>query len=149
MPSFGRRARPPHLRMSKSRLPRLPPAPTVEVLPSGEVGMPGSLLVERHGLVALLTLNRPEKLNALNDELIGALMAALDGIELDRSVRAVVITGAGRAFSAGADIAEFQPHMQAGPAEAIAGFMRPGHRLTRRIEEFPKPVIGAINGLAF
>jgi enoyl-CoA hydratase len=111
--------------------------------------MPPLLLVEHRGPVALLTLNRPEKLNALNNELIGAVMAALDEIELDRSVRVVIITGAGRAFSAGADIAEFQPRMKAGPAEAIAYFMRPGHRLTRRVEEFPKPVVAAVNGLAF
>jgi enoyl-CoA hydratase len=121
----------------------------MQALLSGEVGMLKSLLIERHGRVALFTLNRPEKLNALNNELISALTSALDEIELDRSVRAIVITGAGRAFSAGADIAEFQPHTKGGPAEAIANFMRPGHRLTRRIEEFPKPVIGAINGLAF
>src|SRR5215472_11177793 len=111
--------------------------------------MTESLLIESRGSVALLTLNRPGKLNSLNSELIGALMKALDEIELDRSVRAVVITGAGRAFSAGADIAEFQAHMKAGPVEAVACFMRPGHRLTRRIEAFPKPIIGAVNGLAF
>jgi enoyl-CoA hydratase len=111
--------------------------------------MPESLVIEHRGPVALLTLNRPDKLNALNNELIGALMAALDGIELDRSLRAIVITGAGRTFSAGADIVEFQAHMKAGPAEAIAHFMRPGHRMTRQVEAFPKPVIAAINGLAF
>lgn len=108
-----------------------------------------SLLIERHGPVAVLTLNRPEKLNALNNQLITALTAALDEMELDRSVRVIVVTGADRAFSAGADIAEFQAHMKAGPAEAIAHFMRPGHRLTRRIEGYPKPVIAAVNGLAF
>ena len=108
-----------------------------------------SLLVEHHGPVAVLTLNRPDKLNALNNELMSALSAALDAMELDRAVCAIVITGAGRAFSAGADIAEFQPHMKAGSAEAIAHFMRPGHRLTRRIEQFPKPVIAAVSGLAF
>jgi enoyl-CoA hydratase len=111
--------------------------------------MPEPLLVESRGPVALVTLNRPEKLNALNNELIGALIAALDDMEADRSVRAIVITGAGRAFSAGADIAEFEPHMKAGPAEAIARFMRPGHRMTRRVETFPKPIIAAVNGLAF
>ena len=130
-------------------MPAVPTRRSMAVLQSEQVEMPESLLIEHRGPVALLTLNRPEKLNALNNELISALMAALDKIELDRLVRTIVITGAGRAFSAGADIAEFQPHMKAGPAEAIAHFMRPGHRLTRRIEEFPKPVIGAINGLAF
>jgi enoyl-CoA hydratase len=61
----------------------------------------------------------------------------------------VVITGAGRAFSAGPDIAAFQDHTRAGTPEAIAHFMRPGHRMTRRVESFPKPVIAAVNGLAF
>jgi enoyl-CoA hydratase len=116
---------------------------------AGTINMPEPLLVESRGPVALVTLNRPEKLNALNNELIGALIAALDDMEADRSVRAIVITGAGRAFSAGADIAEFEPHMKAGPAEAIARFMRPGHRMTRRVETFPKPIIAAVNGLAF
>jgi enoyl-CoA hydratase/carnithine racemase len=59
------------------------------------------VLREDRGAVSLLTLNRPAKLNALSNDLIAALMAALDSIELDRSVRAVVLTGAGRAFSAG------------------------------------------------
>jgi enoyl-CoA hydratase/carnithine racemase len=70
--------------------------------------MTESLLIESRGPVALLTLNRPAKLNALNNELMSALMTALDRIELDRSARAIVITGAGRAFSAGADIAELR-----------------------------------------
>jgi enoyl-CoA hydratase len=99
--------------------------------------------------VALLTLNRPDKLNALNNELLAAIVRALDDIELDSTVRAVVITGAGRAFSAGADIAGFQRHLEASPAEAVAHFMRPGHHMTRRVESFSKPIIAAVNGLAF
>jgi enoyl-CoA hydratase len=99
--------------------------------------------------VALLTLNRPDKLNALSNELLAAIMGALDAIELDGAVRAVVITGAGRAFSAGADIAAFQRHVQAGAAEAVVHFVRPGHRVTRRVESFSKPIIAAVNGLAF
>jgi enoyl-CoA hydratase len=108
-----------------------------------------SIILEHDGSVALIQLNRPGKLNALSNELIGAFMAALDDIELDRSIRAIVVTGVGRAFSAGADISEFQPEMEAGPAEAIAGFLRPGQRLTGRVESFPKPIIAAVNGLAF
>jgi len=104
---------------------------------------------EDRGAVAILTLNRPAKLNALSNELLGAIMDALDSIELDPATRAVVVTGSGRAFSAGADIAAFQRHLNAGPAEAIAHFMRPGHRMTRRVESFPKPIIAAVNGLAF
>ncbi len=111
--------------------------------------MPDVLRLETDNRVALLTLNRPEKLNALSNELLTAITGALDAIELDPAVRAVVITGAGRAFSAGADIAAFQRHMQAGPAEAVVHFMRPGHRMTRRVESFSKPIIAAVNGLAF
>ena len=107
------------------------------------------LLREDLGAVSILTLNRPEKLNALSNELISAIMDALDGIELDRAIRAVVITGMGRAFSAGADIAAFQRHMETGPADAVAHFVRPGHRMTRRVESFSKPIIAAVNGLAF
>ena len=104
---------------------------------------------ELKGQVALLTLDRPEKLNALSNELLAAIVDALDRVELDTAVRAVVVTGAGRAFSAGADITAFRRHMEAGPAEAVAHFMRPGHRMTRRVESFPKPIIAAVNGLAF
>jgi enoyl-CoA hydratase len=107
------------------------------------------LLREDRDAISILTLNRPDRLNALSNELIAAVMDALDSIELDRAIRAVVVTGAGRAFSAGADIAAFQRHIQAGAAEAVAHFMRPGHRMTRRVESFPKPIIAAVNGLAF
>jgi enoyl-CoA hydratase len=107
------------------------------------------LLREDRGSVAILTLNRPEKLNALSNELIAALLRALDSIELDKAIRVIIITGTGRAFSAGADIAAFQEHMRAGPEAAVMHFMRPGHRMTRRVESFPKPIIAAVNGIAF
>jgi enoyl-CoA hydratase len=107
------------------------------------------VLREDRGAVSILTLNRPEKLNALSNELISAIMKALDGIELDHAIRAIVVTGTGRAFSSGADIAAFQRHMETGPAEAVAHFVRPGHQMTRRVESFPKPIIAAVNGLAF
>jgi len=61
---------------------------------------------EDRGLVTIFTLNRPSKLNALSNDLLTAMMAELDRIELDSGVRVIVITGAGRAFSAGADINE-------------------------------------------
>ncbi len=111
--------------------------------------MDAILKFETKNAVAVLTLNRPEKLNALNNDLLNAIVDTLDRIELDSALRAVVITGAGRTFSAGADIAAFQPHIQAGPLEAVTHFMRPGHRMTRRVEDFSKPVIAAVNGLAY
>jgi len=104
---------------------------------------------EDRGAVAILTLNRPAKLNALSNELLAAIMEMLDDIELEPAARVVVITGAGRSFSAGADIAGFQQHLEAGPVEAVVHFMRPGHQMTRRVESFPKPIIAAVNGLAF
>src|SRR5215471_8253105 len=125
MAQHGSKVNPIHARVSRIRLPGPAPRPTMAACLAGTLGMP-NLLLEHCGPVALLTLNRPEKLNALNNDLISALTAALDSMEFDRSVRAIVITGAGRAFSAGADIAEFQPHMKAGPPEAIAHFMRAG-----------------------
>jgi enoyl-CoA hydratase len=111
--------------------------------------MSAILNFETKNAVAILMLNRPEKLNALNNELLTAIMDALDSIELDEMLRAVVITGAGSAFSAGADITAFQQHIQAGPAAAVAHFMKPGQRMTKRVESFPKPIIAAVNGLAF
>jgi enoyl-CoA hydratase/carnithine racemase len=111
--------------------------------------MPDHVRHERHGAVELLTLHRPEKLNALSNELIAELQAALDACEASAQVRAVVLTGAGRAFSAGADIAGFAPRLEAGADEADRAFVRPGQALTRRVELFPKPVLAAVNGLAY
>jgi enoyl-CoA hydratase len=107
------------------------------------------LLREDRGAVAVLTLNRPAKLNALNSDLLASMMEVLDRIELSPAIRAVVITGAGRAFSAGADVTAFQQAVEGGPAHAVTNFMRPGQRMTRRVEAFPKPIISAVNGLAF
>ena len=77
--------------------------------------MSDAVLLEINDGIALVTLNRPDKLNALNYELIDRLMAALDAIETDAGVRAVILTGAGeRAFSAGADIHEFAGSVRRG-----------------------------------
>jgi enoyl-CoA hydratase len=104
---------------------------------------------ETRGRVALITLNRPEKLNALDYALIDRLMEMLDAAEQDDGIRAVVLTGAGdRAFSSGADIACFAASVRRGQAAALREFVRRGQRLTSRIEAFPKPIIVAVNGLA-
>ena len=108
------------------------------------------VLKETRGAVALLTLNRPDKLNALNCALIDRLMQILDQIEDDRAIRAVVLTGAGnRAFSAGADIREFSESIKEGADTAVKVFVRRGQAMTSRLECFPKPVIAAVNGIAF
>ncbi|PWG61197.1 crotonase/enoyl-CoA hydratase family protein [Sediminicurvatus halobius] len=108
------------------------------------------LLCERRDEIAILTLNRPERLNALSYALIDALMATLGELEGDDTVRGIVITGAGdRAFSAGADISEFQHSVRAGPGAAVREFCRRGQEFTRRLESYPKPIVAAINGLAY
>jgi enoyl-CoA hydratase len=111
---------------------------------------PSPVLCERAGaFVAFLTLNRPQKLNALNFEMIDRLMDLLDSLERDDEVRCIVLTGAGDAFSAGADIAEFAEVVRLGQEPALREFVRRGQRMTGRIEAFPKPVIVAVNGLAY
>lgn len=108
------------------------------------------VLTETRGASAILTLNRPEKLNALNYALVDRLVQLLDAIESDGDIRAVILIGAGeRAFSAGADITEFSESVRQGPDAAVQGFVRRGQAMTARIEAFPKPVIVAVNGLAF
>lgn len=111
--------------------------------------MTNLVLFESRGEVALLTLNRPEKLNALSYALIDELLALLDRIEIAPELRAVILTGAGRAFSAGGDIPEFARSVARGPEEALQKFLARGQRLTSRIESFPKPLIVAVNGLAY
>ncbi|MFN4203787.1 MAG: crotonase/enoyl-CoA hydratase family protein [Thermaurantiacus sp.] len=112
--------------------------------------MSETILYEVQAGIATLTLNRPEKLNAINYELADVLLMRLDRIEVDQTVRVIILTGAGdKAFSAGADIPEFYASVRAGPAVAQKDFVRRGQTLTARIEAFPKPVIVAVNGLAY
>jgi enoyl-CoA hydratase/carnithine racemase len=102
------------------------------------------------GGIARLTLNRPEKLNALSYAMIDRLMDWLDAVEPRVEVGALILTGAGeRAFSAGADIPELADSVRKGPEEALRLFVRRGQALTARIESYPKPIIVAVNGLAF
>ena len=101
--------------------------------------------MERHEGVALLTLNRPDVLNALSPDMLDDLEFLLDQIEKRSELRCVVITGAGdRAFTAGADIG----HMREATPLQARDYARRGHDITGRIESFPKPVIAAVNGYA-
>jgi enoyl-CoA hydratase len=105
-----------------------------------------TLLVERDGPVAIITINRPKVLNALNERVLAELSELFDELEVDHSVLAVVITGAGdRAFVAGADIGEL-----AALADARAGQekARAGHTVGHKMEHSRLPVIMAINGYA-
>ncbi len=99
---------------------------------------------QQEGQILILTLDRPEALNALNAQVLDDLSAALDAVDVN-AVRCLIFTGAGdRAFAAGADIAAMAD-ME--PDEAAA-FSRRGNDLFRRIETFPLPTIAAVNGYA-
>ena len=99
---------------------------------------------ERRGAVALLTLDRPHALNALDAATLEALDARVAEVARDPGVRALVLTGEGRAFVAGADIAAMRPF---GAAEAGA-FSRLGHRAFAALEALAVPTIAAVNGYA-
>ena len=102
------------------------------------------LTLEIADRIAILTVNRPDKLNALNDATIAELGHAIDQVRVDDSIGGVILTGAGRAFVAGADISELSNQSPVlGKARA-----RAGQDVFRRIETCAKPVIAAINGFA-
>lgn len=104
------------------------------------------ILVEVEGPVAVVTLNRPKVLNALRVALLAELSSALDRLQADPNVRAIILTGAGeKAFAAGADIGELNA---LDSASSGANQARMGQALTRKIERLSKPVIMAINGYA-
>lgn len=94
--------------------------------------------------VATITLNRPDQLNALNTEMLGELSRALDEIRSSRQIKALIITGQGRAFAAGADISAF---LKFDPAGA-RNFARMGQEVFSKIEGLEIPVIAAVNGFA-
>ena len=102
-----------------------------------------TLLVEQTDAVALIRLNRPKALNALNSELLGELAAALAAIAADDSVRCVVLTGSDRAFAAGADIKEMSD-------KSYADMYRLNFfgAAAQAIEGFRKPIIAAVSGYA-
>lgn len=96
--------------------------------------------------IGKITLNRPDQLNAFSMDVLQGIMDALDKAEVDNDIRAVVITGAGeKAFSAGADLKS----MTESTPEQKDEFTKFGQKVFRRIEQFPKATIAAINGFAF
>jgi enoyl-CoA hydratase len=106
--------------------------------------MSAVLKVEREcdGALAILTLNRPEAMNALSGELRAALASAFTRLQAEGAARVVILTGSGRAFCAGLDLKELGA--SGGPGASIDG----GSEVVKAIEGFPGPVIGAINGFA-
>jgi 2-(1,2-epoxy-1,2-dihydrophenyl)acetyl-CoA isomerase len=106
------------------------------------------LLEAKHEGIATLVLNRPDRLNALNNELALAINEALGRIAEDDAVRVVVITGAGRAFCAGGDLAAIGKRRQGRETQSLEPLLRSGMQAVLRMRTIPQPVIAAVNGAA-
>ncbi|MER5428095.1 enoyl-CoA hydratase/isomerase family protein [Streptomyces sp. NPDC002588] len=104
------------------------------------------LRVELRDRIAVLTLDRPERLNAVGTRTVGLLREALERCRDDDGVRALVLTGAGRAFSAGADLGEIESFTKPGEFRDFVGRLTAAFAL---LEEFPKPSVAAVHGFAF
>jgi 2-(1,2-epoxy-1,2-dihydrophenyl)acetyl-CoA isomerase len=108
------------------------------------------VLIEREAGLAVLTLNRPDSYNAINQTMMQALLDALVDCDEDASVRAVLLTGAGKAFCAGGDLKAMQAEDAAGGSVGV--FLKrltvPVHGAISTMARMEKPVIGAINGVA-
>ena len=110
--------------------------------------MSSTLTLTRSGRVATITLNYPEKLNALTAAMLAAVREALDECEADQEVRVVVLTGQGRAFSSGADLTDDLPRDTLGLVDLSSPLSRDYNPLVRRLCHFPKVTIAALNGPA-
>lgn len=106
--------------------------------------MSDDLLVERDGAVAILTLNRPEVMNALSPGLLGDLCQAFRSLQQDSEVRAAILTGTGKAFCAGLDLKAMESHPGGLEAFAIHG----DNDVAAAMADFDRPIIIAVNGVA-
>jgi len=107
-----------------------------------------TILYAVDGGVATITLNRPDKLNAFTDEMLGALEGALKQAGRDDAVRCVVITGAGRAFTAGQDLASVRERDAGGGMSFREHLEHTYNKVIRAVRAIEKPVVGAVNGVA-
>ncbi len=107
-----------------------------------------AILYEERGAAAWLTINRPDALNAINKAVLDGLNAGLDRAEAASGLRAVVVTGTGRAFSAGADLKSVREQVAKGDDSFGKRFVTAILDVLDRMERFPLPVIAAVNGMA-
>jgi 2-(1,2-epoxy-1,2-dihydrophenyl)acetyl-CoA isomerase len=106
------------------------------------------IATDRDGTVGWIRINRPERLNAFSGTMREELLAALEELEHDPEIRCVVITGVGRAFSTGGDVAVMGELLENGDRAHFEHLVRTGARIVARIDAMTKPVIAAINGVA-
>ena len=106
------------------------------------------LLEARHEGIATLVMNRADRLNALNTKLIMALSSAFTRISKDESVRVVVLTGAGRAFCAGGDLAQIAEGRASSDSKELELLLATGMEVVIAMRIMPQPVIAAVNGAA-
>ena len=102
----------------------------------------------RHGAGVTLELNRPDRLNAWSDQFSQDLLAAITDVTEDPAIRAVVVTGAGRAFSSGADLKEAAERAEGGNFDVYSRLTERYHPVIRGLRLMPKPVVAAVNGPA-
>src|ERR1700723_1175114 len=110
--------------------------------------MYSTLLLECHDAIATITLNRPDKRNAVSTAMIADLQTALDAIEKNHTTRVVILTGAGKAFCAGMDLEMLSAIAKQSPTENQEDSRRIA-KMLRRIWSFPRPMIAAVNGAAY
>ena len=115
---------------------------------ASQQAMASVLLEKREGAVVVLAMNRPERMNALNNELSTSLNEALSRLATDLSVHVVVLTGIGRAFCAGGDLGAIGAGRATGDAGELAPILRAGMQAVLKMRTMPQPVIAAVNGAA-
>jgi 2-(1,2-epoxy-1,2-dihydrophenyl)acetyl-CoA isomerase len=111
--------------------------------------MSEAVLFDVQSAVATITLNRPDRLNALNEDIHNGLRAAFDRIETDETIRAILVTGAGRGFCAGADLMQSLTGATADTKVDLGTALDHDYNpLIRRMRALPKPIVSAVNGVA-
>lgn len=104
------------------------------------------VLYEQRGAIAEVTLNRPDKLNAIDEEMLAGLETALDTAAGDDAVRVLLLCGRGRAFSAGFDLASWAPREGESREESVRRELRRDFDFIMRVWDFPKPIVAAVHG---